>query len=694
MGDEPLGLRNVKEIFDKWFILVFLVSILFRQIWFLSLIERDEGGIALGALQWMRGFLPYASSFNNPGPLAYIIYLSSTIAFGPGFLPIRMVNNAFFFLSIIFMYSLARYWLSRRVALLSSLLYGIFMSAPIYEGQLALTSSLSAPMIVFSGFFCSSYLKNHSKKALCAASFVLGGASLIKGLVAPGLFLLLGMIPMDYLYQRRKDLHMRKMLGDLLAVVLGFSILPTIFIIYFAQMGILNDLFDVFINRTLIGYQGLPDVPFGITFYVIAQGLPLWLFAVLGFVVVSNRRSKFDLFVVGWLIFSAGMAMFPPHFGHRYVYLVAPASILAGIGISRALSNLKPSVEKGGKGLTGRHVKPILLAVLLLLSSSFALVFQADQYPQYDINSSYLNFQWGYADSDSYSSQVRIGDFLRSNSSTGSQVLVHGWAPEIYYLADKLPPSKYVWTRPAHGVFSIPENEYSHLVESVKNHEFEYVVLFDTSLAALEFRKEDAIVVQVLSEYFYVGSIGNGMLFSKYDSAGRLVYYDFIENFWSASKIYFAGNATPLSTEEDFKDEPIFIPKISILSINGDERYAIFHHPLSGSNSSVAYTTFVPKNSTLEFGIGVDPNVWGNSGDGVEFIVEVENENSTRMIFHKYMDPKNILQDREWFDVELNMSAYSEKEVTISFIVLPGPNSDNRFDWAYWGRPIIVAQGK
>jgi 4-amino-4-deoxy-L-arabinose transferase-like glycosyltransferase len=336
---------QIDKGFVLTFLIIFLVVIFIRQIWLFSVIERDEGGIALVSLQWINGLLPYVNSFNNAGPLAYVAYLVSTLLFGTNFIPIRLINNTIFFLSIIPFYLCTKDWFDKNVALISSFFYGIFMSAPIYEGQLVLTSSLSAPIVVFCVFFCSRYLMKNSRKALVTSAFLLSIATLIKVLVAPGFFLLIGAVALRYLHNTQKNHHAKELLKDLLIVVLGFSILPIIFVLYFAWMGASGNLIAVFISSA-IGHQSLPDVPFGISLYVVAQGLPLWIFAILGFRYSFSKWGKFRLFLIGWIIFAVVIAAFPPHFGHRYIYLVAPVSILAGVGALTTYGNLRFGLKK------------------------------------------------------------------------------------------------------------------------------------------------------------------------------------------------------------------------------------------------------------------------------------------------------------------------------------------------------------
>lgn len=504
---------NLRNYFTKSFAIVLSLSIILRQIWIFSIIERDEGGLALVGLQWLNGYLPYVHSLNNAGPLADAIYAICTYFLGRNFVMIRIMNNIVFFISIIALYLFAKDWFSQRIALISSLFYGVFMSAPIYEGQLALTSSLSAPIIVFSIFFCGIYIKRNSKKYLFIASIIMSMAALIKVIDVFGLILLAGAISVNYFHNKSKGFQMGKILDNLTTAAIGFVVLPTFFLIYFTSAGALGDIINVFINKTLIGYQTLPDVPFGIIFNVVAQGLPLWIFALIG-LIFSIRKNKFSSFLIVWLALGIAITAFPPHFGHRFVYLIAPASVLAGLGVSKMLDNFKNGLKKN---LGGKHVFRWLTLSLLMLSLPVAFVFQAEQFPQYNITSKFLNYSWLYADCSSYSAQIKVGEFLKENTSNNSKILVHGWSSELYYLANKMPPSEYVWTLRSGVEVQVPESEYNRLVESVKNREFEFIVFFDSSLAALNNRINDPIVNETLNsnQYVYNCSMENAQIFSR-----------------------------------------------------------------------------------------------------------------------------------------------------------------------------------
>jgi hypothetical protein len=232
------------------------------------------------------------------------------------------------------------------------------------------------------------------------------------------------------------------------------------------------------------------------------------------------------------------------------------------------------------------------------------------------------------------------------------------------------------------------------MANKVRDRELEYIVLFAPNLTSLEERRiwGDTISNYTLDKYFYVESIGDAHIFCKYNAQGEYIYYNFLERFPQASKEYDLGGRRG-NTEVDFKDETIVIPKIYSQTINGNTRTAIFQHPLSPTdshtgNSYLCYNDVsVPQNCKLEFGIGINPELWGKTtGDGVTFEILIQDD----QVFCKHINPRENIEDRKWLDYELDLTDYANKTVNICFVTNPGPNGNNAYDWAYWSQPVIV----
>ena len=123
------------------------------------------------------------------------------------------------------------------------------------------------------------------------------------------------------------------------------------------------------------------------------------------------------------------------------------------------------------------------------------------------------------------------------------------------------------------------------------------------------------------------------------------------------------------------------------LTILGDRKPVLFMHP----SSEVTYRIDVPHGAQLIFNIALVPSVWNpDSGDGVGFSVLLTDGATKDTLFYKYIDPKNNIEDRDWDSNQIDLSPWTGRTVMITFATDPGPNADNRFDWAVWGEPRIV----
>ncbi|MHB8134993.1 MAG: tetratricopeptide repeat protein [Anaerolineaceae bacterium] len=131
--------------------------------------------------------------------------------------------------------------------------------------------------------------------------------------------------------------------------------------------------------------------------------------------------------------------------------------------------------------------------------------------------------------------------------------------------------------------------------------------------------------------------------------------------------------------------------KATYFQINGDRKTTIFMHP----DSFAEYEINLPVLKTgeelyLNFWTGLSPEVWNQAGDGVNFVIILEDGINSQEIFSTYMDPKQNIEDRNWRLEKINLSAYQGKGIKLKFMTTSGPNNDDRFDWAGWGDPAII----
>jgi len=126
-------------------------------------------------------------------------------------------------------------------------------------------------------------------------------------------------------------------------------------------------------------------------------------------------------------------------------------------------------------------------------------------------------------------------------------------------------------------------------------------------------------------------------------------------------------------------------------SINNTSKPVQFQHP----TSKIEHNTYIQPNTKLRFSIALDPEVWSpEKGDGVLFGVYIVKNETEKKVFSRYIDPKNNFTERKWNDFEIDLSSYSNENLTMLFVTSGGAKNDTRYDWAWWGEPKLVRISK
>jgi len=160
---------------------------------------------------------------------------------------------------------------------------------------------------------------------------------------------------------------------------------------------------------------------------------------------------------------------------------------------------------------------------------------------------------------------------------------------------------------------------------------------------------------------------------------------------------YSYQNEVDYSFIENLKEASIVAPNskhvgIWYFPIDNEKSPFLFQHP----NSEIIFKKItIPEKAKFQFSIALHKSSWEKSGDGVLFEVHLNMPNSDKkLIFSKYIDPKNNDEDRKCFEENIDLSSYQNKKVDFSFSTSCGPNQNQNFDWAGWGNPRITKTKK
>jgi len=116
----------------------------------------------------------------------------------------------------------------------------------------------------------------------------------------------------------------------------------------------------------------------------------------------------------------------------------------------------------------------------------------------------------------------------------------------------------------------------------------------------------------------------------------------------------------------------------------GCRQPVLWAHAFSCLHSTVR----VPVKGVLKFGVALSPETWDKEGDGVEFVITVSTAETMEQVYWRAVDPAHNPEDRRWFEEQVDLSHYAGQEVLLTLNTYP--RSNNSWDWAGWGHPIIT----
>jgi len=140
-------------------------------------------------------------------------------------------------------------------------------------------------------------------------------------------------------------------------------------------------------------------------------------------------------------------------------------------------------------------------------------------------------------------------------------------------------------------------------------------------------------------------------------------------------------------------DSPRRFVQTAQYTIDRDGRDVLTQHP----NSTLVFKDIpIYSGARLKFAIAINPVVWDKAGDGVKFELSLQQdpESPAILLFSKYIDPKKNPEERRWIDQEVDLKAYEGENVTLIFQTRSGPKNDGTYDWAGWGNPKLVSDGR
>ena len=660
----------------KYLLIILLLAVIVRILWLKLTLISDEGELGYDAMNWLRGQIPYNVRLSEKPPLAYLMYMAALL-FGNSIIPVRILSDVLFFVSIIAFYSLVKKWYGKIVSLAASFLYVFFLNAPALWGPFATATYLSMPFIIFSLLACTKYMETNRIAFLIGSGILLS----IGGLISLDCFVsLIPLLLILFVGEEKGPAQPKKFVdkltGKILVLLLGVA-LPLLFVITsFQAVGALhNMIYDVVTRVALVNIPILMAqyVPFGSLFLGLMEALPLLVLTTLGCLACIFVRRHTHLIPISWLLVQLPLFALGPHDFYHLAGIIPAGAILSAFVLSlfhEKLHDQKPAIRLSK--IPTRRLQQIFVSTALILLFLPSIYFQAFQFPS---GNTYLAT---YSAIGTYDQTMALTAYLRSLNVTDGQVLTQFWLPYVYWLTGIKAPSIYLDTYDR-GT-GVPLEEYNRLLTEVENKTIPYVIVVSWVTEGA-----DPITDFVRSEYFPLKSIGDADVYSASYPQG--VVFSFLTKLDEAQ----ANGLLPNGTEEpldEMNDSAIVVPRLDRVTIDGETEYAILQQTLVVQSNITYSDILIPSNASLEFDIELDPGAWTKS-DGVLFEIDIQSNGQTDKVLSRYVDPRDNPQDRKRLYYDIPLEKYSNQTVNISFITNPGPANNTYWDWADWGNPLI-----
>lgn len=418
-----------------------------------SLIEPewygDEGIYQVIGLALHKGGLLYRDIWDNKPPVLYIYY---ALVNGDLFL-IKFLSLTFGAAAVITFFYLARQLFLRKPlsVYLSTAVFAILFGMPVLEGNIANAENFMLFPILFSLLLITK-LKSRSSPLLPICSGLLLSLAFLTKIVAIFDLCAFMVILFSLRFYTKSFVDIRKHFLQspryVISVMRQEVLLLTAFFIpiiltgfYFLAMGSMGDFIRATFSQNVgyVGWKNYLQINLGIIQVAIPQGVLIFKIIVLAVVVLGlvTYRRRFgvsSLVIYIWLSFSVFNAFFSGRPYTHYILVMLPVMCLL-LGLA---------VAQKRKGMVHAAV---FLVLVLLVYLNFDYYKKITPYYK-----NYVDFVMGEKSVKNYQKffdadtpkNYDLAQFIRENTTDTDNVMLVSNSSTVYYMADKLPPGRYI----------------------------------------------------------------------------------------------------------------------------------------------------------------------------------------------------------------------------------------------------------
>ncbi|MEO6167350.1 MAG: glycosyltransferase family 39 protein [Chitinophagales bacterium] len=419
-------------------VLLFVAAVRFRL---LSLsLERDEGEYAFIGQLLLKGYAPFENAYNMKFPGTSMMYALFMLVFGE---TQQGIHTGFLIMNagtIVLLFTAVKRFLGKQVAIVAATTFALIAVSPAVMGSAAHATHFVMLFVVAGFYQLLLSLEGKKQWKLLPAGFLLGLSILMK---QSGVFFAAfgGFV---FLYDQLiiQKISWKKWMASGTVFATGI-ILPVAGLFLWMLLAGTFDRFWFWTVTYGSKYASAESLSRGFTnLKTNLDGLQhdfifLWLLAPLGLILlwIDAYATRIKLFLTAFLLISV-LSVFPGlYFRQHYFVLFIPSfSILAGIAIAAGGRLLSEKF----KSASAKRIAPgiYIIACLAGIVQLFPYLFEKNMFT---VSRSLYG-------ANPFPESITIARYIKSNTNENDRVAIVGSEPQIYFYADRLSATGYIYT--------------------------------------------------------------------------------------------------------------------------------------------------------------------------------------------------------------------------------------------------------
>lgn len=403
-------------------------------------LDRDEGAYGYIGANLISGTVPYRDAFDHKPPGVYVFYAFASL--GPDKVAsVRLATAALFAVSLVLVFAIAARIYDRTAGLVAALAWAALGNSFRLGAARANTEQIMVPFLLLALWSFQQGLAKSSPRWLLASGFASGMAILIKQVAVLPALALLGLLILSAVQER--NWHRSTVCIGAMAAGAALPILTTA--VYFGATGALDDLYVAVVDYNSAYVRTYWEAGRA----RLANFDPLltpWTYVALGslfvYPFVERRNRGWHLLILTWTFANlVGAKVGLRDFPHYFVPVLPGIAILAAAPVSFGV----------GRAVTLIGGAPWLRPALAIAVAIGLFVWQADGYVDFYFKSSPAEMareEFGAHGEHVFARSEEVASYVRTSTEPDEAILVWASEAQIYFLAERVAASRYIYTSP------------------------------------------------------------------------------------------------------------------------------------------------------------------------------------------------------------------------------------------------------